>query len=134
MSATSTHGMHGDAPQLLFVDADIVLRSAVSGYLRECGYAVIEAASTDEAVTVLGRPDLDIDIVIADVDSPGAFDGFGLARWVAEHRPGVHVALSATIERVAKLAAELCKDGPQLQTPYDHAALLDYIKRLRIKR
>ena len=122
------------APQLLFVDADVVVRSAIATYLRECGYSVIEAGSTDEAMTVLARPDLDIDIVVADVDTPGSIDGFGLARWVAEHRPGVHMALSATIQRAAKLAAELCKDGPHLSLPYSHAALLDYIKRLRIKR
>jgi CheY-like chemotaxis protein len=127
-------GADRPAPQLLFVDADIVVRSAVSTYLRECGYTVIEAASTDEAMTLLGRPDLDIDIVVADVDTPGTHDGFALARWVAEHHPGIHVALSATVERAAKLAAELCKEGPQLRMPYDHAALLDYIKRLRIRR
>jgi CheY-like chemotaxis protein len=122
------------APQLLFVDADIVVRSAIASYLRECGYSVVEAASIDEAMTVLGRLDLDIDIVVADVDTPGSVDGFGLARWIAEHRPGVHVALSATVQRAAKLASELCKDGPHLNMPYNHAALLDYIKRLRIKR
>ena len=122
------------APQLLFVDADVVVRSAIAAYLRECGYAVIEAASTDEATAILARPDLDIDIVVADVDTPGSVDGFGLARWAAEHRPGVHVTLSATVQRAAKLASELCKEGPHLRTPYDHASLLDHIKRLRIKR
>lgn len=132
--ATTAPVSDGPAPKLLFVDANILVRSAIAGYLRECGYIVIEAGSTDEAVTVLGRPDHDLDVVVADVDTPGSLDGFGLSRWVTEHRPGVHVALSATIERVAKLAVELCKEGPQLQMPYDHAALLDYIKQLRIKR
>jgi CheY-like chemotaxis protein len=135
MTETNTApGADAGAPQLLFVEADIVVRSAMAAYLRECGYSVIEAASTDEAQAILLRSDLDIDIVVADVDTPGALDGFRLARWIAEHRPGTHVALSATVQRAAKLAAELCREGPNLTVPYDHAALLDYIKRLRIKR
>ena len=46
----------------LFVDGDILVRSAVGEYLRECGYTAIEAASTDEAVTFIERAGLDIDI------------------------------------------------------------------------
>jgi len=122
------------APVVLFVDADILVRSAVGAYLRECGYIVIEAASTDEAIAVLGRPEIDLDIVVLDVDTPGAVDGFGLARWAAEHRRDVRVVLAATVQRMATLAADLCKDGPQLRVPYDHTALLDFIKRLRIER
>ncbi|HVH34980.1 MAG TPA: response regulator [Tahibacter sp.] len=119
------------APQLLFVDADIVARSVIANYLRECGYAVVEATSTDEAKALLARPDLDIDIVFADVDAPGEVDGFGLARWTAEHFPRVRVILSATLQREAKIAADLCGEGPLLRKPYDQAALLDQIRRLR---
>jgi hypothetical protein len=46
----------------------------------------------------------------------------------------VRVVLAATVQRMATLAGDLCKDGPQLRVPYDHAALLDFIKRLRIER
>lgn len=119
------------APQLLFVDADIVARSVIANYLRECGYAVVEATSTDEAKALLARPDLDIDIVFADVDAPGEVDGFGLARWAAGRFPHVRVVLSATLQRETKIAAELCAEGPLLRKPYDQTALLDRIKRLR---
>lgn len=119
------------APQLLFVDADIVARSVIANYLRECGYAVVEATSTDEARALLARPDLDIDIVFADVDAPGDLDGFGLARWVAGHFPHVRVILCATLQRETKIAADLCAEGPLLRKPYDQTTLLDQIKRLR---
>jgi CheY-like chemotaxis protein len=134
MSAPPPSTPDPTAPLLLFVDADILVRSAVAGYLRECGYAVVEAASTDEAMSVLGRADLDIDIVFADVEAPGAMDGFGLARWVRAQRPGVHVVLAGTVERAARLATDLCEEGPAVRKPYDHAALLDWIKRLRAPR
>lgn len=118
-------------PQVLFVDADIVARSVIANYLRECGYAVVEATSTDEAVALLGRPDVDIGIVLADVDAPGDLDGFGLAHWIAGHFPQVRVILAATLARETKIAADLCGEGPLLRKPYDQATLLDRIKRLR---
>jgi CheY-like chemotaxis protein len=59
----------------------------ISGYLRECGYFVIEAVNADEAVEVL-QSDHVIDLVLSDVQMPGAMDGFGLAQWVRKNREG----------------------------------------------
>jgi CheY-like chemotaxis protein len=38
---------------ILVVDDEVIIRTAISEYLRDCGYKVIEAASVDEAVLVL---------------------------------------------------------------------------------
>lgn len=37
---------------VLFVDGDVIARLVIAEYLRHCGYKVIEAANTEEA---LGR-------------------------------------------------------------------------------
>jgi hypothetical protein len=42
---------------ILFVEPDILVRMVVADYLRECGYAVIEAVSAEDARKVLSQGD-----------------------------------------------------------------------------
>ena len=119
------------APKLLVVDHDTLERSAIAGYLRECGYQVVEAVSATEAITLLRQRAAEFDIAFVAVDVPGDMDGFGLAHWIREHAPGMRVLLSATVEKAAKLASNLCESGPHLRKPYEPQSLLDWIKRLR---
>ena len=39
----------------------------ISQYLRDCGYKVIEAASADEAMTVLKHKDTIVDLVFSSI-------------------------------------------------------------------
>jgi CheY-like chemotaxis protein len=64
------------------VEDEVLIRLAVSDYLRDCGYRVVETGSGDEAVTILTKTDVRIDVVFADVSMPGGLNGFGLAQWV----------------------------------------------------
>jgi CheY-like chemotaxis protein len=38
---------------VLAVDDEVIARMVISEYLRQCGYMIIEAADTDEALAVL---------------------------------------------------------------------------------
>jgi CheY-like chemotaxis protein len=116
------------------VDGEVLVRHAISDYLRDCGYTVIEAANGDEAVTVLRKADLPVDAILCDVQIGGGFNGFELRQWVRQHRPELQVILSATIASAANAAAELCEQGPQLARPYEPQSVVDYIKRLLAKR
>jgi DNA-binding NtrC family response regulator len=115
---------------ILVVDDEVIIRTAISEYLRDCGYKVIEAASVDEAVLVLQQAEITVHIVLSDVEMPGARDGFALARWVREHRPTLQVILAGSAARATKAAGELCNSGPMLAKPYDPQIVLDQIKRL----
>ena len=103
---------------VLVVEDDVLVRMAISQYLRDCGYKVIEAANADEAMTVLSHQEPVIDIVFTDIEMPGTRDGSGLARWVREHRPCVAVILAGTLPRTVEQAKELCDEGP-IPKPYD---------------
>ena len=116
---------------ILIVDGDIVSRHAIAGYLRHCGYDVIEAANTDEALLALGEESLSIDVIVCDIAAVGARSCFELANWVRKYQPGLEVRLAGSLESVAKTAAELCESGPHLAKPYDSEAVVDYVKRLR---
>jgi CheY-like chemotaxis protein len=118
---------------VLLVNDDVLVRMALSEYLRGCGYRVVEAANADEAMTVLNEQGLLVDVVFSDLQMPGSLDGFGLSRWLRTHRPDIDVILAATDQRAADAASDLCVDGP-LPKPYEPHALVDRIKWLRAAR
>jgi DNA-binding NtrC family response regulator len=122
------------AASLLVVDGDIISRHAIADYLRHCGFAVVEAANTDEGMVALEEPTLSIDVILCDVAAIGTETAFGFATWVRQKRPELEVRLAGSVEGAARSAAELCEVGPHLSRPYDPEAVVDYIKRLRATR
>ena len=114
---------------ILVVEDDVLIRMPIAQYLRDCGYRVIEAVNADEAITVLLHRDTVVDIVFSDIEMPGAMDGFGLAKWIREHRPGTEIVLAGTVSRSVDVAKELCEAGP-LPKPYEAQAVHDHIRRL----
>jgi CheY-like chemotaxis protein len=54
----------------------------VSEYLGHCGYRVLEAANSDEALLLLQKPDIQVDVVMIDVGGSGAMSGFKLTQRV----------------------------------------------------
>ena len=119
---------------VLVIDGDIVSRHAISDYLRHCGYAVVEAANTDEAMAALVELSLGIDVILCDMAAIGTRSGFELAQWVRDHRPELEVRLAGSVAVAAKTAAKLCETGPHLRRPYEPQAMVDYIKQLLAAR
>jgi len=128
---SDTDGGKPADPAVLVVDGDVISRHAVSDYLRHCGYSVVEAANTDEAMTALAEASLGVDIILCDMATIGSRSGFELAQWVRENRPGLEVRLAGNLEVAASTAANLCESGPHLRRPYEPRAVVDYIKQLR---
>jgi len=118
---------------ILIVEGDVLVRMPIAAYLRDCGYKVIEAVNVDEAMTVLLHKETVVDIVFSDIEMPGAVDGFGLAKWIREHRPGLDVLLAGTVPRAVENAKELCAQGP-VPKPYDAQIVHNHIKRLLAAR
>ena len=118
---------------ILIVEDDVLVRMPIAAYLRDCGYKVIEAVNADEAMTVLLHKETVVDIVFIDIEMPGAVDGFGLAKWIREHRPGLDVLLAGTVPGAVHNAKELCEQGP-VPKPYDAQIVHNHIKRLLAAR
>jgi DNA-binding NtrC family response regulator len=131
---TTEPSAEASTASILIVDGDILSRHVIADYLRHCGYPVVEAGNTDEALAALGSSTLSIDVIVCDVTVLGSQSCFELASWVRANRPELEVKLANGVEKVAQTAAELCENGPDLARPYEPEAVVDYIKRLRSSR
>jgi DNA-binding NtrC family response regulator len=118
---------------ILVVEDDVLVRMPISQYLRDCGYRVLEAVSADEAIAVLLHQETSVDVVFSDIEMSGSLDGFGLAKWVREHRPGLDVILTGTLPRTVDSAKELCEQGP-IPKPYEAQVVHNQIRRLLAAR
>ena len=112
-------------PSILVVEDEVLIRLTVADHLRDCGFRVLEAANGDEACRIMEAGET-VDLVFTDIQMPGQLDGFSLARWVRDRKPGVPVLLTSGYVKSAELAHDLCTEI--VSKPYDHD---DLVKRLR---
>jgi DNA-binding response OmpR family regulator len=117
---------------LLIVESQVLVRTAVADYLRECGYTVLEAADANEAVALLQSSD--IRVVLVDVGTPEVLDGFTLVQWIRQQRPDTKIVTTAGIVRTAQIAGDLCATGPMLRRPYHHQELERQIRQVLSER
>jgi DNA-binding response OmpR family regulator len=117
---------------IMVVEPDILVRTVIADFLRECGYKVIEGMTAEDVFTVLRAGNV-IHIVLADVGIQGELDGFRLARRLRESHPDIDVILTAGAARSADKATDLCGDGP-LKKPFHPKEVIRRIQTLREKR
>ena len=131
-----TDGKSADlaAKSILIVDGDIISRHAIAAYLRDCAFAVVEAANIDEAKIALGEASLNIDAILCEFSALGSQNGFKLANWVCINRPELEVKLAGGLEKAAEAAGQLCESGPRLARPYEPDAVVAYVTRSRATR
>jgi CheY-like chemotaxis protein len=139
MSAAAARDIHSptetgdERTVVLVVEDEVLIRMVVAEYLRDCGYVVVEAGSAHEALALF-KADVEVDVVFSDIQMPGPMDGFGLAQWVRQNRPGVEVILTSGAASAADRAADLCEEGPLLQKPYESDEVDRRIKQLLAAR
>lgn len=124
---------HAATETVLLLEEDVLARIALSEYLRDCGYKVIDTARPEEAWAMLQESDLRIDVVFIAMEASASMEGFRLATWLRSNRPQIDVILAGGVVRAAKAAGELCKSGP-LPRPYDPEAVARRIRQLRATR
>jgi DNA-binding response OmpR family regulator len=122
-----------NAPCLLLVDGEELVRAPLAQYLRECGYRVLEATKSKEALAILSDASQTVDVVLVDIQTLRE-DGFVFSTWVRKNRPGVKVVSAGTIAATARKAGDLCEEEPPIRKPYDHQLVLDRIRRLLAER
>src|SRR3569832_2416763 len=100
-----------NAATVLVVEDTVLVRMAIAAYLRECGYRVIEAATSDEALTVL-QSDLNAEVVLSTAQVAGALDAFALSRLVRKIRPQTQNDKADTPKTTTEATRRQNKEGP----------------------
>ncbi len=115
---------------LIVADGEVLIRNALAAYLRDCGYKVIEAASSDDIMTVLEDGATAPQLILSDAVLGGTINAFELRIWVRQRFPDVHMVLAGSVEAAARAAGHICEQGGHVRKPYDPQAVVQHIKRL----
>lgn len=77
---------------LLIVDDEDAIRHILRTAFTHKGYSVMSASNGLEAIEILGNPAHEIDVVLLDINMPGA-SGIDVVRYIRAHRPGLPVLI-----------------------------------------
>lgn len=102
---------------ILVVEDEPFWRFDLAEELRLSGFLVIEAADSEEALTVLQASSLPVDLVCTDVQMPGAMSGLDLAGWVRQHRPEIRVAIMTGARETLVMARSLTSPALVFEKP-----------------
>ena len=111
---------------VLVVEDEVLIRLDLAAQIRAAGLTVFEAATADEALTILKSTD-SIPLVVSDIRMPGGTDGLDLLGWLRRERPRVKVILISGYipnERMTAIA------DVALSKPVDGKRLLFEVRRL----
>jgi DNA-binding NtrC family response regulator len=114
-------------PTVLVVEDELLIRLHVADTFRDRGFEVIEAGDAAAALSIL-KANARVDAVFSDVSLPGGLDGFALARWIRNHRPGVPVVLTSG-EVTADHAHAVSREEPFFAKPCDYDHVADFIRQ-----
>jgi CheY-like chemotaxis protein len=125
-----SEGQPAMAPTVLIVEDEVLSRLAMSEYLRECGFQVIEAASGVEAQQLI-LTGLKVDLVFSDITMPGGVDGIDLALWLMVHCESAKVILTSGLPDSLVKAQSACNQVLAfVPKPYDQATVAAKIREL----
>jgi len=115
------------APVVLLVEDEPLVREFEIDVLQDAGFRVLEARTADEAFDMLrGRPD--VRIVFTDVDMPGSLNGFEFARLVRQGWPEVAILVSSG--KMQPTEGDLPDGAAFIAKPYRPDVLVEQLQKL----
>lgn len=112
---------------VLVVDDQRLIRLMCEAILVRYGYHAISAASAEEALGLLSRPELRLDLVLIDVIMPD-MSGPELALELQRLRPGVPILfITGYPDQVAIM---LERNQPVLQKPFTSVTLIQKVREM----
>lgn len=113
--------------QVLVVDDDVTSRAAMRRMLEHSGYTVIVAEDSPEALRLLERTHVPVDLLVTDIQMPG-MPGDTLAARVREAWPDLPVLFVSGEPRYASLVAPHDKRSRFLSKPFLHAEFMEAVE------
>jgi DNA-binding NtrC family response regulator len=116
---------------ILVVEDEASVRLAISDYLTQQKFIVLQAAGAAGAIDVISlHPE--IDLVFTDLQMPGDMDGLDLVDWVLKRRPGLPVIITSGVwGRVSTMAEFCCNQSlSYFVKPYAYDAVAKKIRQV----
>jgi CheY-like chemotaxis protein len=113
--------------KVLVVEDEVRVRMDIVISLEEQGFIVVEAATADEAIDLLGAHS-DIRILFTDIDMPGSMDGLKLAAAVRDRWPPVKIIVTSGHRQMSD--EMLPVSGRFFGKPYDHSKIIQTIREM----
>ena len=109
-------------PKILVVEDNDKVREATANRLESLGYAVLQAKTGSETITVLlsGEP---IALVFSDIVMPGGMTGYDVAKWVQSMKPEVKLLQTTGYSEVPLAVSEAARKIKVLAKPYTREQL-----------
>jgi CheY-like chemotaxis protein len=76
---------------ILLAEDELLVRLCIAQELRNVGYIVHEAADAGEALSIVGKEN--VELLITDIQMPGSLNGLELAKQVREAHPHTRIVL-----------------------------------------
>lgn len=118
---------HPDPKTIMVLEPDVIVRSEISEFLRQCGFVVIEGVDAEDLRSAMNSGAV-IDVLLAEIHLKGSVSGFELAQEVRQTHPATAVILVSSIDNVVEKASDLCGRGP-VKKPYRSDEIL---RRIRV--
>jgi DNA-binding NtrC family response regulator len=120
-----------NAPLVLVVEDDDLLRLTSSLELEASGFQTIEARSADEALSILESTGK-IDAIFTDISMPGSMSGLGLAQQVQRERPWIYVLITSGGHLPAE--ATIPDQSDFVPKPYALQSIAELLRRRILRR
>jgi CheY-like chemotaxis protein len=117
-----------NAPVVLLVEDEPLVRMAAADDLQEAGFHVLEAGNADVALAVLESCSDDVRVLFTDIDMPGSMNGLDLAESVQQRWPHISLLISSAYHKPD--ATQLPYDGRFVPKPYCSDQIVQQIREL----
>ena len=117
------------AYRILLVEDEGLIRVTLAEMLAEAGYCVTEAATGDEACTLLRHVDK-FDVLLTDIQMPGKADGIDVAQHFHAHHPNAPVVFMTGRPDMLTRIGRLTDSEVLLRKPFRPGQMLDALDGL----
>ncbi len=115
---------------VLLVEDEPLIREIMAESLEDAGYDVIQAATGDEAISVIRDRQIMITALVTDFHMPGGADGAEVASRLRERWPDLPVVIASGRPDIMKLSWQEEQGYRLLRKPYGPRQLIGMLKEL----
>lgn len=115
---------------ILLVEDEPLIREIMAESLEDAGFAVIQASTGDEAISVIQSNVVTITALVTDFHMPGSADGADVAFCIRQKWPDLPVVIASGRPDIMKLSWKEENGYRLLRKPYGPRQLIGMLREL----